>query len=224
MCGRYSFTQKPDPAIIVQPEGIEILWKPRYNLAPSQYAPVIPQGDPRRIHLMRWGLIPHWAKDMSMSFNMINARAETLSEKPAFRDPVKRSRCLVLADSFYEWKKIGSGKQPYRIMMESEKPFYMAGISDQWLNPEGGIIHSFSIITTTPNSLMLDIHDRMPAILGSKEAKQWITARDYQGVASLLQPFASDKMKAYPVSPNVGNVRNDSEDLVLPYEPPPTLF
>ena len=168
MCGRYSFAQNPDPAVIVQPEGVEMVWEPRYNLAPTQYAPVIPQGDPKRIHLMRWGLVPYWAKDSSIGFKMINARSETITEKPAFRDPVKRSRCLVLADGFYEWKKTANGKQPYRIVLETEKPFYMAGISDQWLSPEGKKIQTFSIITTGPNELMKDIHNRMPVIFNQE--------------------------------------------------------
>jgi putative SOS response-associated peptidase YedK len=224
MCGRYSFTQIPDPALIVQPEGIEIEWKPRYNLAPSQYAPVIPQQDSRHIHLMKWGLIPHWARDKSMAFKMINARAETITEKPAYREPVKRSRCLVLADGFYEWKKTASGKQPYRIVMESEKVFYMAGISDEWVDQDGQKIHSFSIITTAPNRLMEDIHDRMPAILTRDEGKKWLLTNDYQEAVSLLDPFPANLMKAYPVSPLVGNVKHDNPDLILPYTPPPSLF
>ena len=224
MCGRYSFTQNPDPALIVKPEGTDIQWQPRYNLAPSQYAPVIPQRDSRRIHLMRWGLIPHWANDIKIGFMMINARAETITEKAAYRDPIKRSRCLVLADGFYEWKKTASGRQPYRILMESEKVFYFLLVSDEWIDPEGKIIHSFSIITTTPNELMEDIHDRMPAILNKEEGKKWLLARDSEEVIPLLKPFPSTLMKAYPVSPLVGNVKNDSPDLILPFTPPPTLF
>ncbi|MEZ4847540.1 MAG: SOS response-associated peptidase [Bacteroidia bacterium] len=146
MCGRYSFTQNPDPALIVKPEGIDIQWQPRYNLAPSQYAPVIPQRDSRRIHLMRWGLIPHWADDIKIGFMMINARAETITEKAAYRDPIKRSRCLVLADGF-EWKN-GFRKTTLSNSDGKRKGFLYIGVSDEWIDPEEKIIHSFQYHNT----------------------------------------------------------------------------
>ena len=225
MCGRYTFTQTPDPELVVLPEGFEIETGPRYNLAPGQFAPVIQQADPEHIHYMRWGLIPAWARDEKIGYKMINARAETLADKPAFRGPVRQSRCLVMADGFYEWKKTGAGKQPFRITLKDESPFYFAGIYDRWHAPIGYEIMTFSIITTEPNELMTDIHDRMPAILTPDQELIWMDPdRGLDEVLAVLKPYESIRMNAYPVSPQVGNVRNDNQNLVLPYHPPPTLF
>ncbi|MDX2246583.1 MAG: SOS response-associated peptidase [Bacteroidia bacterium] len=225
MCGRYTFTRTTDAGAVVYPEGISINANPRYNIAPTQYAPVIPMDDPLHTYYFRWGLIPHWAKDVSIGIKMINARAETLGEKPAFREPLRRSRCLVPADGFYEWKKTASGKQPYRITLQPESVFSFAGISDEWVSPEGNRIFSFSIITTEPNELMADIHDRMPVILSGEAEKKWLDPRtDVSEVITLLKPYNPFRMKAYPVSPQVGNVRADHAGLIQPYAPPALLF
>ncbi|MDX2285414.1 MAG: SOS response-associated peptidase [Bacteroidia bacterium] len=221
MCGRYTYTRKPDPARAVLPPdepGFEPA--PRYNLAPSQRAPVIPADDPGHIHFYRWGLIPHWAKDAKIGYSLINARAETAADKPAFRRPFQSGRCLALADSFYEWKAEGRHKQPYRILLRSGEPFYMAALCDAWRSPEGRILHSFTILTTEPNGLMASLHDRMPVILGSDAARRWLRPETpAEELHSLLRPFPEELMQAYPVSAEVGNVRNDHPGLIQPLNP-----
>lgn len=224
MCGRYTLTHIPKNKEVILPEGLEVTLAPRYNIAPSQYAAVIPQADAQRIHAFRWGLIPAWAEDMSIAAQTINARMETVLDRPAFRQAVQMGRCLVLADGFYEWKKNGADKQPYRITLKGEKPFAFAGISDKWRHPDGHWIESFSIITTAPNELMADIHNRMPAILSEEMAAAWLDPRqDAEELVELLRPYPGE-MQAYPVSQSVGNVRHDSPRLIAPYQPPPTLF
>lgn len=228
MCGRYTFTEKPDPALVIQSEQQAIALVPRYNIAPSQLSLISPQADPMHMHFYRWGLIPHWAKDAKIGYKMINARSETLWEKPAFRDAVKSQRCLVWGDGFYEWKKEGKGKQAYLIKLKEKGLFSMAGITSSWMSPTGETILTFSIITTEPNSLMAGIHDRMPVILPKKERKIWMSSTSKkEELQTILSPLDTELMHAFPVSPSVGNVRNDSEDLILPYTPPPkplTLF
>ncbi|GAB4418772.1 MAG: SOS response-associated peptidase [Bacteroidia bacterium] len=211
MCGRYAFTQVPQAAVAVSPDAALL---PRYNVAPTNLCPVFPQDDPTRVHLFRWGLIPHWAKDEKIGYQLINARAETVFDKPAFREGVRRSRCLVWADGFYEWKKEGKSKQPYRIGLRSGEPFTFAGLSARWRHPAGHWVDSFTIITTTPNDLMAGIHDRMPVILRDEAARLWLDPGASAGVlAELLVPFPSDALEAYPVSSAVGNVRNDYPEL-----------
>ena len=225
MCGRYTLTELPAEAELVPPPGEAITLTPRYNIAPTNYCPVIPQADPARIYLYKWGLIPHWAKDAKAGYRMINARAESLQEKPAFRGSLPRQRCLVLADGFYEWKATGQGKQPYRITLSTNAPFTFAGLHGRWFDHSGNPIDSFTIITTEPNELMLPIHDRMPVILDEMEGEKWLDPNTpIADALTLLKPYDPLQMKAYPVSPSVGNVKNDHERLILPYSPPPTLF
>lgn len=215
MCGRYSFTQVPEKENLVLPPVSDVLLRPRYNIAPSQWAPIIPDFDAGHIHFFRWGLVPHWAKDLKIGYRMINARGETVHEKPAFRHSFQAKRCLVLADGFYEWKKNGKEKQPYRILMSDEKPFQMAGLYAFWTHPDGSLIQSFTVITTAPNALMEDIHDRMPVILDDERAGYWLDSEaKEEELKSLLSPFPSEKMRAYPVSKAVGNVRNDHAGLI----------
>jgi putative SOS response-associated peptidase YedK len=225
MCGRYTLTHLPPNREVVMPEGRQVQLAPRYNIAPTQYAAVIPQTDAQRIHAFRWGLIPHWAEDMSIAAQTINARVETVLDRPAFRQAVRTGRCLVLADGFYEWKKTGAGKQPFRVTLKAAQPFFFAGISDTWKHPDGYRITSFSIITTPPNALMADIHDRMPAILSDDAALAWIDPRqDAEELVALLRPYEATAMEACAVSQSVGNVKNDFPRLIDPYLPPPTLF
>lgn len=220
MCGRYTYTQIPelDEEHIVFPEGNDIPLSPRYNIAPSNYAPVILQQDPKMIHFLRWGLIPSWADPAKPQGGFINARCETILEKPSFRSSVPAHRCLVLADSFYEWKTTGKAKQPFRIGLDDFKPFYMAGLSSQWINAEGKQIETYTILTTTPNDLMHGIHDRMPVIFQRAEAIRWLDSQEdpVQLIQELCQPFDASEMEAYPVSKAVGNVRNDEESLIEP--------
>jgi putative SOS response-associated peptidase YedK len=191
---------------------------PSFNIAPTQMSPVITSEEPDRIHLFRWGLIPFWAKDKSIGAKMINARAETLLEKPSFRTLVSRYRCLVPLDGFYEWKKEGSVKVPYRIITTDNDIFAAAGLWDRWLDAEHQtMVFSFTIITTPPNTLMKSIHDRMPAILLRQDESHWldedIQAKD---AMALLRPYPTENMRAYKVSTRVNNVRNNTPDLILP--------
>lgn len=221
MCGRYSFTKSSLPVELDQQENLT----PRFNIAPSQDCPIILQSHPEQVNMYQWGFVPHWANDPKIGYKMINARAETVAEKPAFRNAFRYSRCLVLADGFYEWKKTSTGKQPFRIVLQSEEYFYFAGISSIWRSQNGEERTTFSIITTQPNELMEDIHDRMPVILRETDKDLWLSDQlDSKIHLDLLQPYPADQMKAYPVSPTLGNVKLDHPGLILPYEIPPTLF
>jgi len=225
MCGRYTFTKKPDPSLIIQVPGQKLEFEPRYNIAPSQMSLISPQHDPQHLYFYKWGLIPRWAKDPKIGYKMINARAETLWEKPSFKESAKSQRCLVWADGFYEWKKEGSGKQAYWIGLKGKGLFSMAGISSIWVDATGEEIRSFSIITTEPNQLMENIHDRMPVILPKAQREKWLDTEQAQSkLQEMLIPLDANAMQAYPVSPSVGNVKNDHKGLIEPYTPPPTLF
>jgi putative SOS response-associated peptidase YedK len=214
MCGRYTLTDLPEVPALAEGEGE---FSPRYNIAPTNRCPVITQEDPSHIHLYRWGLVPFWAKDIKIGYRMINARSETLAEKSSFRNPLKRSRCLVLADGFYEWKKQDGKKQPYRIVLKDQSIFTFAGLYDRWRDPEGNFLYSFTIITTEPNELMVDIHDRMPVLLDQVAGEQWLhPGLPQEDALALLRPFNPDLMSAYPVSAAVGNVRNDEPSLIEP--------
>jgi putative SOS response-associated peptidase YedK len=202
----------------VDPQGV--LLQPRYNIAPSQNHPVvIINQDQRELTMMRWGLIPPWAKDISIGYRMINARAETVAEKASFKKPFKDKRCLVLADGFYEWKKTDKkNKIPYYFMLKSKQPFAFAGLWEQWKNPEGEKILSFTIITTKANELMEPIHDRMPVILKENVETQWLDPenKDTDKLLSLLQPYPGGLMLAYRVSPIVNAPKNDTPECIEP--------
>ena len=165
---------------------------------------------------MRWGLIPQWAKNASIGSRMINARAETVAEKPAFRDALRRRRCLVLADSFYEWQRVGSAKRPMRVDMRSGEPFAFAGLWSVWRDPEGNRVPSRTIITTAANDLLRPIHDRMPVILPRDLGEFWLDAsvEDPNVLGSILTPHPSDPMDAYEVSSLVNSAANDSPGVV----------
>lgn len=213
MCGRFSFSYSQ--RIIEELFDIEMdpeEYKPRYNCAPSQNLAVISNENPKKLSFYKWGLIPFWAKDISIGNKMINAKAETILEKPSFKQSFKSRRCLVLADSFYEWKQ-DKDKMPYRILLKNEEPFAMAGIWDKWKDAEGKELHSFSIITTEANELMKELHHRMPVILSRSDQKKWLESSDSDFLVSLLRPFNSDEMQAYPVSKLVNSPRNDTAEL-----------
>jgi putative SOS response-associated peptidase YedK len=218
MCGRYTLVS---PAAKVQEHfGIEVnpdLLAPTYNAAPSQKLPVITNTNPEGISLYRWGLIPAWAKDAAIGYKMINARAETLTEKPAFRALLGRKRCLVIADGFYEWQGKGKAKQPYRIMLKGGELFAMAGLWDEWKNAEGEMVRSFTVITTEPNSLMVPLHNRMPAILAPQAYSTWLnTDAQADDVLQLLGPYQAEAMEAYPVSGEVGSPSHNYPELINP--------
>ena len=216
MCGRYRLSRHKQ--VLVERFGVEdeedFTWQPRYNIAPTDHVPAIRQDahEPRRrISLMRWGLIPSWAKDISIGARLINARADTAAEKPAFREALLRRRCLVPADGFYEWKKLEKTKQPYCLAMADDDLFAFAGIWDRWKDPQAGWIKSFSILTTEPNRLAREVHDRMPAILDPGDYDQWLDPglTDAAAVQELLKPYDASRMRMYPVSARVNSVKND---------------
>jgi putative SOS response-associated peptidase YedK len=214
MCGRY--TQLRSWPELVELYNITRVGPPpnlpaRYNVAPTQNVPIVRRPEDaggRELVLARWGLIPFWAKDAKIGTRTINARAETVAEKPSFREAFKRRRCLVVADGFYEWqKRTGGQKQPYFISVASEAPFAFAGLWETWNDPEGGRVESCTIIVTEANEALRPIHDRMPVILRPDGFDPWLDAAPGDARA-MLQPFAGD-MTLYPVSTRVNNVRND---------------
>ena len=180
MCGRITLSTDKDDLQsrwgFIDPSGVLDLIKPRYNIAPSQNSPTLVVKEDRRVLvMMRWGLVPFWAKEASIGYKMINAKSETLTEKPSFRKPFKEKRCLVLADGFYEWEKTDKkNKVPYRFVLKNRQPFSFAGLWDVWKTPEGDTLLSFTIITTRANELMERIHDRMPVILNEKDEAKWL--------------------------------------------------
>jgi putative SOS response-associated peptidase YedK len=219
MCGRFTITVTLEELIahyLIDDSKLATL-KPNYNVAPMHNVPaVIASDEGKRLGELRWGLVPFWAKDDKIGSKMINARAETVSEKPAFKRLLKSKRCIIPADGFYEWKKDGTSKQPYRILMSDGSLFSFAGLYDTWEDPEGKKLSTCTIITTTPNSLMEDIHDRMPVILRPEDEADWL-GRDNDDVESLLKllkPYDAAKMRAYKVPSAVGNVRNNSKELL----------
>ncbi|WP_413377879.1 SOS response-associated peptidase [Paenibacillus taichungensis] len=218
MCGRFTIT---DPIEEIMDryyasiaEGFE--YKPNYNAAPMQFIPtIIGSKDGNRLGALRWGLVPNWAKDEKIGNKMINARAETLTEKPAFKRLISSKRCIIPCSGFYEWKKDGSVKQPMRILMKDDSIFSLAGLYDTWIDPEGNKLSTCTIITTEPNSLMADIHDRMPVILRPQDEADWLNKEsDKESVLRLLRPHEADEMIAYKVDSAVGNVRNNNEELI----------
>jgi putative SOS response-associated peptidase YedK len=213
MCGRYTIVITMDELMRYYMMEIPTnrYHTPRYNVAPGQLVmAVISDGEKNRLGELKWGLIPSWAPDAKMSYKLINARADTVAEKPAFRTSFQRKRCLIPADSFYEWKKMGADKQPMRIMFKDEGIFSMAGLYDTWTAPDGQKVSTCTIITTTPNELMSGIHDRMPVILRREDEKLWLDKEQKAGdLQALLRPFTAEEMIAYPVSRIVGNVKND---------------
>jgi putative SOS response-associated peptidase YedK len=219
MCGRFTLTAKPAElqelfTFIQQPIDLA----PRYNIAPSQAVAVIPNENERKLEMFKWGLIPSWAKDPKIGYKMINARAETLAEKPAFRTALKRRRCLVVADGFFEWKKDGTAKQPMYITLKDGRPFAFAGLWEVWKDPKGEWLKTCTIVTTEPNELMADIHNRMPVILKPEAYDQWLTPGDLGTVEalSLLGPYDARQMQAVPVSTAVNSPAMDNPQLVMP--------
>ncbi|MEM5017809.1 SOS response-associated peptidase [Metabacillus indicus] len=188
-----------------------------YNIAPSQHvAAVINDGKQNRMGYLRWGLIPPWAKDEKIGYKTINARAETLSEKPSFRNAFMKKRCLIPADSFYEWKREEGTKTPMRIKLKSGAPFAMAGLWESWKSKEGKVVHSCSVITTEPNRLMSTIHDRMPVILKEVDESSWLNPKhtDPDYLRQFLKPFDEAQMEAFEVSSEVNSVKNNGPHLI----------
>lgn len=188
---------------------------PNFNFAPGQFFPVITNQDNGHINIFKWGLIPFWSKDANISFKLINARSETLMDNKIFKPAFQQRRCLIPLDGFYEWDKKSSEKKPYRIVKQDLSIFSVAGIWENWKSPKGLDIYTFSIITVPANETVSILHDRMPAILFEDEEKIWIDNNlKISDLNSLLKPFPSELVYAYPVSSRVNNVRNNDKDLV----------
>jgi putative SOS response-associated peptidase YedK len=224
MCGRYKLSRRKQ---IVEEYFDSVSgeedWAPRYNIAPTQPVAVIrqnPKEPVRQLSLMRWGLIPSWSKDSSVAARMINARSETAATKPAFRDALKSRRCLIPADGFYEWKRMGKAKQPYCFDVGEGELFAFAGIWDRWRNPSGTWLETCSILTTTPNAVTASVHDRMPVILDPDAYDLWLDpGMNNVSVASeMLKPFDARLMRCFPVSARVNHVANDDEACSAPVE------
>lgn len=224
MCGRYKLSRRKQ--ILEEHFGAdpsEVEWEPRYNIAPTQPVPVIRQNpkEPRReMSLVRWGLIPSWAKDASIAATLINARSETANTKPAFRDALQSRRCLVPADGFYEWKRTAKTKQPFCFEVNEGQLFGFAGIWDRWCDPSGKILETCSILTTTPNAVTQSVHERMPVILDPDQYDRWLDPgmRDAGVVSELLRPFDARLMRSFPVSARVNHAAHDDEQCSVPVE------
>lgn len=218
MCGRYAVYT---PAGILEYYRIEFPLEEldeRYNAAPGQYLPVVVNHeDKKRLTKMRWGMIPVWAKDDKIGYKLINARSETVFEKPTWKRPMKSKRCLIPANGFYEWKKEGDAKQPYYIHLKDQELFSFAGVFDHWTNRETGeVIESYSILTTSPNKEMKPIHDRMPVVLHQKDEDRWLDPENEspESLADLFNPYDDGALDIYPVDKGVGNARVDNESLI----------
>lgn len=221
MCGRFTLTV--DPAQLKDEFGDFIFpqtFVPRFNIAPSQPVLAIPNDAKNKADFFLWGLIPSWSKDPSISNKLINARGETVSEKPSFRGSYKYKRCIIPTDGFYEWKSEEGkkNKTPYYIHMKDRRAFALAGLWDEWQSPGGDVIRTCTIITTAPNELMASIHNRMPVILASSEFQRWLdpTPKKAEELHSLLKPYPSNSMSAYAVSTLVNSPGNERPECILP--------
>jgi putative SOS response-associated peptidase YedK len=227
MCGRFTLHASPEQIAtqfdVAEPERLA----DRYNIAPTQPVGIVRldrSGAEREWALVHWGLIPSWSKDPNIGGKMINARGETVAEKPSFRAALRRRRCLVPADGFYEWKRTGSRKQPYYIRMKSTEPFAFAGLWELWTGPDGSELQSCTVLTTGPNELMEAIHDRMPVILAPENYEDWLgngkdaDAREVERLQHLIRPFDADLMEAFPVSTKVNSPLYEGASLIEPME------
>jgi putative SOS response-associated peptidase YedK len=224
MCGR--FTLRTPASVIVAQFGLfEVLpFSPRFNIAPSQPVPVVrlrteaQSPEQRQWVWLRWGLIPRWAKDASIGNQLINARAESVAAKPAYRGAFRRHRCLVVADGFYEWRQSDGQKQPYYICMHDHRPFAFAGLWDHWTDPEQATIESCVILTTQANAIVRPLHDRMPVILAAAEYSRWLdpNVQEAAALTPLLDPYPADEMTAIRVSTRVNSPGHDDPSCVEP--------
>lgn len=225
MCGRFSLTKQEQ---VVNERfrlaGGSATYIPRFNGAPGQQLAVISNQHRDKLSFFKWGLVPFWADDAAIGNKLINARSETAHEKPSYKHAFKKRRCLVLSDGFFEWKKEGSDKIPHYIFLPQHQLYAMAGLWETWESTSGEPLHTFTILTTTPNALMKGIHHRMPVILPGEEEENWLKNDDTKELQKLLKPYPG-KMEHYPVSKLVNSPRNDMEEVVEPAPgAPPTLF
>jgi putative SOS response-associated peptidase YedK len=231
MCGR--FARRSTQQVLADWFGVELedmpWFAPTFNAAPQSTQPVVRlnrDSGSREFALMRWGLVPFWAKDPKFGYSTINARAEEVASKPAYREALKKRRCLVPSDAFYEWQRLDAkSKQPYAIALKGGQPYAFAGLWESWKPPEGPPLETFTIVTTDPNELMQPIHNRMPVILEPRDYERWLDSSSREPgdptrpPVDLLRPYPAGKMQAWPVSQRVGNVRNNDPELLEPAAP-----
>lgn len=221
MCGRFTLTLDPGEIQTLLALGPFIhLIQPRYNIAPTQPVAIVKDPVLRQVELMRWGLIPSWAKDVAIGNRLINARAETITEKPSFRVSFSRRRCLVLADGFFEWADTGKGsKQPYYFQLKNQAAFTFAGIFDHFQSAEGSEILSCAIITCPANALVAQFHPRMPVIFDAARQWQWLdVSTPKTELLDMLQPYKADEMSGYPVSKQINHPEIDEPGLIVPLD------
>ncbi len=221
MCGR--FTLSVNQEVLAQVFHVEKIanLEPQYNIAPTQMVLTVlydSHNHKRELQRLRWGLIPSWAKDPGMGARLINARSETVAEKPAFRSAFKRRRCLVVADGFYEWKQQEGKKQPYYFHLRDRQPFGFAGLWEEWKSPEGEEIKSCTILTTQANELLQPLHDRMPVILPQEDYDVWLDpeVQTPELLQPLLHPYPCEAMSSYPVSTIVNSPKHNSPECIAP--------
>jgi putative SOS response-associated peptidase YedK len=220
MCGRFTITL--EAAEIEQGVGVSEMpadWLPRFNAAPTQPVAAVVDASTRRSEWLRWGLIPSWAKDPKIASQLINARSETLAEKPSFRQAFARRRCLILADGFYEWQRSAVGKgpsKPYYFQLADKKPFAFAGLWESWKPPEGEPVRTCTIITCAANEVVAPVHDRMPVILSGEALWKWLEPASIDVLNDFLKPYPASRMTALPISRLVNDVNLDTPDLIKP--------
>ena len=217
MCGRYNLITDAQALADFFSLSNSLALKPRYNIAPSQEIPAVRQiGAARELALLRWGLIPHWAKEEKIGYRMINARAETVAEKPSYRTAFRQRRCLIPATGFFEWKRVNGGKQPYNIRIVEGNLFAFAGLWEHWKGGDGKVVESCTILVTDANEVIRPIHDRMPVILDPDDYRTWLDPglHDPAKLKPLLRPCPSEWIEYYPVSRRVGNPANDDPECV----------
>ena len=224
MCGRARLSSDVSEIRLVfsiPPDRPSPNFAPSWNVAPTDPLPVVRYDDKARersLDIMRWGLVPFWAKDIKVGFANINAKAEGIESRPAFREAFQRRRCLVPVDNFYEWRKTATGKQPYAIALADRGVMALAGLWESWRSPAGERVRSFAIVTTTPNTLCAELHDRMPVVLAAEDWPVWLGEEpaDTARLKAMLAPYPAEKMTCWAVSPRVGNVKNNDPSLIEP--------
>jgi putative SOS response-associated peptidase YedK len=224
MCGRVRLSSDVSEIKLVfsiPPHRPTPNFAPSWNVAPTDALPVVrfdARAGERSLDLARWGLVPFWAKDIKVGFANINAKAEGIENRPAFREAFQRRRCLVPVDNFYEWKNTATGKQPYAIALADRGLMALAGLWENWRSPEGEWVRSFAIVTTEPNALCAELHNRMPLVLGPEDWPQWLGEEpaDLRQLKAMLAPYPSEEMVCWLVSSRVGNVKNNDPSLIEP--------
>lgn len=220
MCGRFTIMLDADELQeTLELNSVPDDWRPRYNVAPTQPVAVVRDANLRQVEWMRWGLIPAWAKDMEIGSRLINARAETITEKPSFRSAFARRRCVLLADGFYEWQRSPDKKAPaapFFFFRKGHKPFGFAGLWETWRNSTGEEIHSCTILTTEANETVRPVHQRMPVMLDETNLWNWILPAEPQVHLAMLQPYPVEKMESYPVSKIVNDPARDVPECAAP--------